>query len=152
METLFARPTAPDRCPGGCSIIMCDVDNFKAYNDTGGHLAGDEALKKIAAAMKHALRSQDLMFRYGGEEIVVLLPGTDVTTAAGVAERLCRAVKDLAIPHLTAPEGVLTISAGVSGCTGNNRKCHGHDRILREADDAMYRAKSRGKNRVETAA
>ena len=128
------------------SVAMCDVDNFKKYNDHYGHVAGDEVLRAIGDATMRACRATDLAFRYGGEEIAILLP--DPPSFAGVAiERLRAAVQALAIPHVgNEGVGVVTLSAGVAPLLPGL----GEDleEMLLTADAALYDAKRSGRNRV----
>jgi diguanylate cyclase (GGDEF)-like protein len=127
-------------------VAICDVDLFKTYNDTLGHQAGDEALQAVAARMKRELRAGDGVYRYGGEEFVMVLPEQTLETAGVAVERVRSAVEGLAIPHPASPSGVLTVSAGVAafapGATGSL------DQLLEQADMAPYRAKAAGRNRV----
>ncbi|MBI3695534.1 MAG: diguanylate cyclase, partial [Acidobacteria bacterium] len=97
-------------------VIMCDVDHFKAYNDQHGHLAGDEALRQVSAAMKSSLRGSDGAFRYGGEEIVALLPEQTFQDTLHTAERLRSTVESLQLPHKGNSTGVVTLSCGVAAC------------------------------------
>ncbi|NJO21498.1 MAG: diguanylate cyclase, partial [Spirulinaceae cyanobacterium RM2_2_10] len=97
------------------ALVLCDVDYFKQYNDTYGHLAGDDSLRQIARALERLIqRPDDLVARYGGEEFAILLPNTTLTGAAHVAGRLTQAIAALELPHQTAPSGWVTISAGVA--------------------------------------
>ncbi|MBR0647344.1 GGDEF domain-containing protein [Plastoroseomonas hellenica] len=132
------------------ALLLLDADNFKFYNDHYGHLEGDNVLRSIADCVRLLVRRPaDTGARYGGEEFAVLLPETDAVGAAGVAERLRARVESLAIPHEGRPEGRVTVSIGVAVA----RARHGdQDSVLvREADAALYAAKSTGRNRVATA-
>lgn len=126
------------------SIAVFDVDHFKAYNDGAGHRQGDEVLRQVAHALRDAARSGDAVYRYGGEELVVLLPEQTLQSAAQEAERLRATVEALALPHPAG--GVVTVSAGVSGL-GEGR-CSPED-LFEAADRALYAAKAAGRNRVE---
>ncbi|HWU78317.1 MAG TPA: two-component regulator propeller domain-containing protein [Rhodanobacter sp.] len=130
------------------AVLMCDVDAFKAYNDTYGHLAGDEALIAVAAALTGVLRSKaDLAARYGGEEFAVLLAGCDVADAGVMAQRMLDAVRALAIEHRasgTAPH--VTISIGIAAAVPSAVESPEH--LLRRADEALYRAKDEGRDRA----
>lgn len=130
------------------SIILCDVDFFKNYNDTYGHLAGDECLQEIANALRQVIkRENDLLARYGGEEFVVILPDTEAFTAAFFAEQIRETVKALNIPHLGLPqEGVVTISLGLA-CTVPSFESE-PSLLLKAADDALYNAKNNGRDRL----
>ncbi len=129
------------------SIAICDVDLFKAYNDHFGHLAGDDALRSVAHTIRGELREGDGLYRYGGEEFVVLLPEQSLAEAAGAMERVRAAVEKVAIPA-HGGHGVLTISFGVAEL--DPALDGSPDDWLRRADTALYRAKSTGRNRVET--
>jgi diguanylate cyclase (GGDEF)-like protein len=126
-----------------CAAVF-DLDNFKGYNDTRGHAAGDDALKSVAAVLAREIRTGDAVYRYGGEEFLVLLPEQTIETATFAAERLRAAVENLRIPH---PDGgVITVSAGVAGL---DDKVTSPDELFELADKALYRAKEGGRNRVE---
>jgi diguanylate cyclase (GGDEF)-like protein len=127
-------------------LAMCDVDLFKNYNDTLGHQAGDEALQAVAAKMKREIRTGDSVYRYGGEEFLLVLPEQVPETARVAVERVRAAVEQLGIRHPAAPAGVLTISAGVAAYTPGDPTTL--DELLERADAALYRAKSAGRNRV----
>lgn len=129
------------------SLIMCDVDCFKAYNDTYGHLAGDLCLKKAAAVFtEHLKRPADLAARYGGEEFAIVLPGTDPEGALQIAEA-CRAhLHALAIAHSGAAGGIVTISLGVATMVPGPGA--GPEHLIGRADKALYAAKQGGRNRV----
>jgi len=136
-----------DRC--SLSLLMIDVDYFKLYNDTYGHQLGDDCLRKVAQAMQNELRSGgDFVARYGGEEFVVVLSGASPESSTVTAERLCAAVRDLSIPHEKSPAASdVTISVGASTLTPSS---DGHwSNLVRGADEALYRAKCSGRNRVE---
>ena len=130
------------------SVIMADVDQFKLYNDTYGHQAGDECLRKVASVLRGGIqRATDLVARYGGEEFAVILPDTDADGAAAVAERLRAAVEGLGIPHAASSVGpVVTISLGVA--TVRPYADGMPLAVVAQADLALYRAKQQGRNRV----
>ncbi|EDZ96652.1 MULTISPECIES: diguanylate cyclase domain-containing protein [Oscillatoriales] len=134
------RETAP------ISVIMCDVDFFKAYNDTYGHQMGDECLKQIAKILENcAQRSTDLASRYGGEEFVIVLPNTGIKGALQVADKIQHQIRALEIEHQKSEvSGYVTLSLGVA-CQVPN-----HDRspesLIKLADAALYEAKSKGRN------
>ncbi len=130
------------------SIIMADIDNFKEYNDCYGHDKGDEALISVANAIKNTLkRPSDFCARYGGEEFIIILPETDKDGAAHVAEQLIGNVRNLNIKHeKSTVEKTLTISLGVATEINVSRR---YEDILKKADQALYKAKSMGKNRYE---
>jgi diguanylate cyclase (GGDEF)-like protein len=134
------------------SLILLDVDFFKAYNDHYGHQAGDDCLRQIAAALKAELRRPaDLVARYGGEEFVCLLPDTGHTDALGLAERMLSAVRDHAMPHAySAAAPVVTVSLGVATRYGIDTRSHAAD-LLALADAQLYQAKRSGRARVSGA-
>jgi diguanylate cyclase (GGDEF)-like protein len=129
-----------------CAVLMFDVDRFKQLNDELGHAAGDVALRSIAAELKHVVRGRDTVYRYGGEEFVVILPGADLEAASSVAERIRLAIEGLRIrTRLGDPEATLTISGGVAISDAPHLSWDG---ALRVADFALYEAKSTGRNRI----
>jgi diguanylate cyclase len=133
------------------SLILCDIDGFKAFNDHYGHAEGDETLKKVARVVaKTFRRAGDLAARYGGEEFGVILPGVAMRDAVLYAERLRRNVWRQRITHEHAPVGgCISLSAGVASL---ETVAHATpEDLIRGADDALYRAKSAGRNRVAMA-
>ena len=129
-----------------CSIALCDIDHFKAYNDHFGHLAGDAVLRDVAQTIRSQLRRGDALYRYGGEEFLMVLPQQSVLDASRAAERARRAVEALGI-RTTAGNGTLTISIGVAELMPADK---GIDAWMDRADVALYRAKAGGRNRVES--
>ncbi|MCJ2033650.1 sensor domain-containing diguanylate cyclase [Methylobacterium sp. J-068] len=132
----------------GTALLMIDVDHFKRFNDTYGHPAGDDGLRRIAEALAGATRSRgEVVARYGGEEFAILLKGGDARTVERVVRRLRAAIAGLAIPHRDRGDGIgfVTVSIGValkaSGRTSTPAE------LLAEADGALYEAKRRGRNR-----
>lgn len=144
LAQLFARATRYDH---RYAIGICDVDHFKAYNDAFGHLAGDQALCRIADEVRATVRASDEVFRYGGEEFVVLFPEQTLEQAAFAMERVRRAVERLAMPA-PKPGTVLTVSAGVAEV--DPERDRGPAEWLGRADAALYGAKADGRNRVTT--
>ena len=130
------------------SVILVDIDAFKAFNDCYGHQVGDDALRRIAAMLRASLRfTSDRIARMGGEEFAVVLPHTALEDARTMAERMRKSVHDLMIPHAGSPTGkVVTISAGVAAWSSQRSSAE----VVSEADKALYRAKMSGRNRVET--
>jgi diguanylate cyclase (GGDEF)-like protein len=131
------------------SLAMCDVDNFKSYNDVYGHQAGDLALRAVGAALLGIVRKSDNVYRYGGEEFLLVLPQQSVSAAKALMERVLEAVRDLAIVHAGDPSGQLRLSAGISSFSADHRV--DADTLVGEADAALYAAKAAGRNRVELA-
>lgn len=129
------------------SMIFMDLDHFKQFNDIYGHLNGDDCLKKVSAAFKETLiRSGDIVARYGGEEFVALLIGTDLKGACHVAEKIRKQIEDLGIKHEGNPEKfIVTISLGINTIT--NYKNISIEDFIDRADQALYKAKERGRNR-----
>ncbi len=123
-------------------VALCDVDHFKAYNDEMGHIAGDQALRAIATTIRGALRSQDLAYRFGGEELLLVLPGQNAEEAAVAAQRVRAAVEAAAMPHPAGIGGVVTVSIGVA----SGERDYGG--LISRADAALYEAKRGGRNRV----
>lgn len=144
-EEVLARGQAEQR---PVSLIIFDVDEFKAYNDTLGHPAGDECLKIVARCIRMSLqREEDVVARYGGEEFAVILPNTGEDAAFVVADRARTMLLDLRVPHPGSRLGLVTMSAGISTLSssyglGNSSV------LLARADQALYRAKGAGRNRV----
>ncbi|WP_169738251.1 sensor domain-containing diguanylate cyclase [Maridesulfovibrio frigidus] len=130
------------------SVIMCDVDYFKNYNDYYGHQEGDGSLIKVARAIESSLkRPNDLAGRYGGEEFLIILPNTDAKGAVEVAERIMSTVSDMRIEHEKSKiSDYLTFSFGVASVTSN--EVHLPENIILVADEALYRAKRQGRNQV----
>ena len=127
-------------------ILLADLDHFKKINDTYGHLAGDEVLREAARRMLSAVRSYDLVGRYGGEEFLLLLSGCDSANILDRAEHL-RAT--IASQPVQAPEGSLQVTVSVGAVSSSGIRDLGAECFLRAADQALYRAKSSGRNRVE---
>jgi len=126
------------------SAIMVDIDTFKAINDRHGHLAGDLVMQAVAEHCKRQLRKVDLVGRYGGDEIVIVLPETDLHAASGVAQRLLAAITQSPLAfgeHLLK----ISISAGVAPGNGSASLTA----LLHRADEALYQAKQAGRNRIK---
>ena len=137
LETALARLKRYDN---NISLILLDIDHFKRINDTLGHSAGDRVLKNIVNIIWSSLRSIDMVFRYGGEEFIVLLPETTRDNALQVAEKLRSMIQDI---HIIDHRHV-TISAGIAQIRAKETI----DDLLKRVDDALYKAKNSGRNRV----
>jgi diguanylate cyclase (GGDEF)-like protein/PAS domain S-box-containing protein len=130
------------------SLLLIDVDHFKAFNDAYGHPEGDDCLKAVAKVLTNVLnRPGDLAARYGGEEFAAILPDTDAEGATTIAETIRAAVEGLAIPHIGGGTGIVTASIGGSGHTGEG-SVTSVETLVQEADNALYAAKAAGRNRV----
>ncbi|WP_163831042.1 GGDEF domain-containing response regulator [Spartinivicinus ruber] len=130
-------------------LMMIDVDYFKQYNDTYGHLGGDECLRLVAQTIKRQLRRPvDLVARFGGEEFVILLPDTRLTGGRQIGESLLEAIREAKIPHEGSPVAeILTVSAGLAANEYAINDYQLND-LLDQADAALYKAKSEGRNRL----
>jgi diguanylate cyclase (GGDEF)-like protein len=127
------------------ALLMIDVDQFKPFNDTYGHQMGDSALKKVAECLNQAFQgSSDFVARYGGKEFVVVCASMTQAQAVLFAERLCERVRSLEIPHSASSTGFLTASVGFSVRLLDSQGAAG--RLLKQADQALYFAKERGRN------
>lgn len=147
-ERLMEELRRSQRSATSLGLIIIDLDRFKLVNDQYGHDAGDAVLRAVAQAVSGALRSIDVVCRYGGEEFAVILPSCDLREAAAVAERARKAVSDLpGVPQAGVP-GPITLSAGVASFPVPFSTPSG---LLKAADSALYDAKRRGRNRVEIA-
>ena len=128
-------------------LIMIDIDHFKAFNDTYGHLAGDDCLKRVAQALAGSVtRPADLMARYGGEEFACILPETDIKGVANIGEHMREAVEQLAIAHENSSVGaVVSISlGGQCWVPVQTDRC---EELIAAADEKLYAAKAQGRNR-----
>ncbi|WP_233510873.1 GGDEF domain-containing protein [Dyella psychrodurans] len=132
------------------SLLLIDVDMFKQYNDRYGHLAGDACLRDVAAILTQAVqRPMDLLARYGGEEFVLILPSTPLAGAKEVADRLCKLVRQLNLPHDDSPIQRITVSIGAASIVPTHDALP--DALIASADRALYEAKRKGRNRFELA-
>jgi diguanylate cyclase (GGDEF)-like protein len=125
-------------------VAICDIDHFKRYNDRHGHLAGDAALHRVALALRDGVRASDSVYRFGGEEFLLLFPQQTPEEVAIAVERIRAQVEALGLENgLACEAGALTISAGIAELVGRSK-----DEWLARADAALYRAKAEGRNRV----
>jgi diguanylate cyclase (GGDEF)-like protein len=142
-QQLFEREHRTWREHGGpLSLIMLDIDHFKAVNDGYGHLTGDLVLCRFVETIAKAIRPSDVLARLGGEEFAVLLPGTDLTEATALAERLRGVIAEMRVP---TPRGELAITASLGCATARPE-----EDLLGAADQALYIAKRNGRNQVHT--
>jgi diguanylate cyclase (GGDEF)-like protein len=123
----------------GC--IMIDIDHFKSINDKYGHVTGDKVLREISLRLRNSIRSYDVLGRYGGEEFLIVLPDTDFENAKNLAERIRKNIKEKLIADLQ-----VTISLGI---TSIQEKDETINDIINRADEALYKAKNSGRDRVE---
>jgi len=128
------------------SFLILDIDFFKKINDSYGHDVGDDVLREFASRVSHNVRGIDLACRYGGEEFVVVMPDTDMTFAYMVAERLRQSVADIPF-KIGVPPGQITVTISI-GVTASEGTADTAEALLRRADQALYRAKRDGRNRV----
>jgi two-component system cell cycle response regulator len=143
LDTLIA---GAHRSAKPLAFLIMDIDHFKSVNDTHGHDIGDEVLREFAGRISANVRGIDLACRYGGEEFVVVMPDTDTDFAYTVAERLRKSVEKMPFAISRDPGKLnITISIGIAGSEGNTDSA---DALLHRADQALYRAKREGRNRV----
>lgn len=146
LERLDMELARAGRNDKSLSYLMMDIDNFKHYNDTNGHPAGDALLKEIASLIKSSIRQTDIAFRYGGEELVVLLPDTEKHGATEIAEKLVKVIHDHTFPHRERqPLGFISVSLGLATFPNDAKN---KEDLIQKADTALYSAKAGGKNRV----
>jgi diguanylate cyclase (GGDEF)-like protein len=129
------------------ALLICDIDYFKSFNDSYGHLAGDACLAQVGLVLRQTGRAQDMVARYGGEEFAILLPGCDATPAVRVAQTVCSEVAEAGISHLGREDAqsVVTISIGVAVANDGNRGVSGSE-MINQADRNLYAAKRAGRN------
>ena len=145
LECLENELVRTKRYGGSLSLIMFDIDHFKHVNDTYGHSAGDSVLREIARQTKLILRKADIAARYGGEEFVILLPETELAGAVLIANRLIQIIAESTVRQEARHSIAVTVSIGVAMISPNEIATD----LLNRADQAMYRAKNRGRNRIE---
>jgi diguanylate cyclase (GGDEF)-like protein len=148
METLDREVTRSQRYSHPFSLLVVDIDHFKKYNDTYGHLAGDEALRRLASVFKETIRSSDYAARYGGEEFMIILPEISPEKGVEAAERIRCKVAEQRFEGDGEPVEV-TISVGVASYPESGEDA---ETVIRNADEALYEAKKRGRNQVILAA
>ncbi len=149
MEQLKKEFTRARRYRNWLSLILIDIDHFKHYNDTNGHLAGDRVLKRVADTIRNSVREMDLVARWGGEEFALLLPEINARNGMIVAEKIRREVEAQRFRNQKKqPNGNLTISLGVAE---NSAELRNYREMFKRADEALYRAKQEGRNRCAAA-
>ena len=126
------------------SLLMMDIDHFKGYNDTYGHIKGDEVLIEVTKAINDTIRKQDIFARYGGEEFVLVLEQVSENDAEKIAEKIIEAVYEADIENTSSPKGRITISIGIASML--NRKKLDLSQFTNRADQALYKAKEKGRN------
>jgi diguanylate cyclase (GGDEF)-like protein len=132
--------------PPSVGFFLFDIDHFKKYNDTNGHLPGDELLKALSEILRENIRDDELVARWGGEEFVMVMPNVDRAEALGAAERIRRLIASTPFPHAEKqPSGRVTVSGGVAVWPMDSGDA---ETLLRLADDALYAAKRAGRNQV----
>ena len=144
LEQLQSRTS---RTGNGYALALIDVDFFKTYNDHYGHMAGDSALKALADTIKQNIRVADSLYRYGGEEFLIIFPDESLEDAAISAERVRQGVQARKLEHVASDLGVVTVSIGVAALSKPDEHW---ESVIRNADNALYEAKNHGKNRIET--
>jgi len=144
LEEEFSRAL---RYESPLSLVFLDIDGFKRVNDTYGHSNGDQVLKQIGDFIRGLARESDLPARYGGEEFAVLLPNTTAEAALSVAQRLCTSIREHKFGNMNDEH--ITVSVGVATVDGGN--IQSYDQLVRLADEAMYKAKMQGKDRISQA-
>ena len=142
--------------PGHLSLLLCDVDFFKKYNDTYGHQAGDACLQQVASALRCAVRQSDLVARYGGEEFAVILPHTNSEVATKIADRIVNQVRELKLPHASSTvNDYVTLSCGVVSLKIDAQLLKdptwSYTSLVTQADEALYKAKGQGRDRFVAA-
>ena len=145
VDALHAEAAQAERLETPLSIVLADLDGFKDVNDEHGHAVGDEVLRAFAEVLRETVRESDVAGRWGGEEFLLLLPGADLDGAAQFAERVRAGLATRRIP--SAPELRVTASFGVAEYAGESNS----EQLVAAADNALYRAKRGGKDRVERA-
>jgi len=147
-ERILAEFALSRKSDAELSVLMCDIDNFKKFNDHYGHLEGDICLRKVAQCIQDSLkRPIDFCARYGGEEFVVVLPNSSLQGAMTVAERIRENIENLKIEHIESTTGgIVTMSLGLA--TRKIVNADSDEQLIRCADQALYLAKKHGRNKV----
>jgi len=148
MEALDREAARQVREGDPFGIVLVDIDHFKSINDTHGHLRGDDVLKTVVERMKACTRPYDVIGRYGGEEFLIVVPAVDASGAVALAERIRRNVESRPVG---APPGDVSVTVSLGVAVSTHPKQTDARELLRLADEALYRAKNSGRNRVELA-
>ena len=130
------------------AVALIDIDHFKLYNDHYGHLEGDACLQQVSQLLEQTIRESDRLYRYGGEEFLLVLPDTDQGGAMVLARRLVENLYDAAMPHCKSPWNVVTISVGIAACSITHGETGSWKDVVECADKSLYGAKSSGRNQV----
>jgi diguanylate cyclase (GGDEF)-like protein len=130
---------------GTFSLLMADVDYFKLYNDTYGHVAGDDALKSIASVLKESIRDEDRVYRYGGEEFAIIFNNHDLNSINNTFTRIQNEINNLNIEHKESEFSVVTMSAGICAF---NMSTESEDELIKQTDIHLYKAKDLGRNQL----
>ncbi|MHC4473499.1 MAG: sensor domain-containing diguanylate cyclase, partial [Planctomycetota bacterium] len=150
IRTATSELVKAGRVSAPMSVVMFDIDHFKHYNDTNGHLAGDRLLTAFADILKREVREQDVLGRFGGEEFILLLHGVGLEEARSVADRIRQSVEEFPFENgESQPLGKLTVSGGVASMPEHGARL---ETLTERADEALYAAKAGGRNKVLTAA
>lgn len=147
-EALLRELLRAERLEQSLSVIMLDIDHFKRFNDTFGHDAGDLVLRQVGAFLHAHIRGADIACRYGGEEFILVLPGASLAAAQARADQLRLVTRDLVLQYEGQSLGTFSFSIGVAGYPEHGRI---YSALLRAADEALYRAKRAGRDRVVVA-
>jgi len=148
LETLHREHSRQRRAGGSFGIILLDIDHFKNVNDKHGHLCGDKVLREVASAMNESVRPYDTVGRYGGEEFLIVVPEADAETTLRIAQRVRKAVE---LRVIAENDGAIQVTSSLGVAASANPKASRPHDLLRLADEALYRAKSNGRNRCELA-
>ncbi len=130
------------------SVALFDIDYFKKYNDHYGHQAGDNILQLVANHFKKSVRDSDCVYRYGGEEFLVVMPETNETEALIPTQRIIGGLAELTIPHEESPIGFITISAGIASSDHHGQRLTNWRKVVKLADEGLYEAKGAGRNQL----
>jgi diguanylate cyclase (GGDEF)-like protein len=144
-ETLDREISRALRFNHPLSVIFLDLDHFKRFNDTHGHDAGDTLLRELGSLLRHNLRAEDIVCRYGGEEIVIILPDAGLTATQQRAESLRSEISHMSVKHYGQTLGTITASMGIAAVPGHGTT---GEVVIRAADQALYQAKQAGRDRV----